>query len=173
MRVFRLIFDGKYRIQERKGRFFKKWVEYYHKEESNDGLGHVVKVQWKEDDKREAKKKENTEWGKFLKGREKIDAEKTTKEWAEDDKREDKAKKIKYDDDKTDAQVDIKKALGRKKKKAIKKPKKKRAIAVVKILYHVSLNKMAKYFNENGFLTSTGKQFNPTAVSNLRKLYGH
>lgn len=65
------------------------------------------------------------------------------------------------------------KSLRVRKEKALNNPNNKRAIAVVKLLYHVSLNKMAKYFNENGFLTSTGKQFTPTAVSNLRKLYGH
>jgi DNA invertase Pin-like site-specific DNA recombinase len=63
------------------------------------------------------------------------------------------------------------KSLKVRRDKALNNPNNKRAIAVVKLLYHVSLNKMSKYFNENGFLTSTGKEFTPTAVSNLRKLY--
>lgn len=46
-----------------------------------------------------------------------------------------------------------------------------RAYGVVKMLEGKTLKQIAEFLNGNGFPTSTGKQFTPMAVSNLKKLY--
>lgn len=55
--------------------------------------------------------------------------------------------------------------------KALDNENNKRAISVVKLMEGQSLRKVAKFLNENGFFTSTGKNFTATSVSNLIKLF--
>ena len=53
--------------------------------------------------------------------------------------------------------------------KALHNPNNKRAYGMVKMLSDKTLKQTADFLNENGFPTSTGKQFTPMAVSNLKK----
>ena len=55
--------------------------------------------------------------------------------------------------------------------KALNNPNNRKAFSVVELMEGVSLRGVASFLNDNGFLTSTGKQFAPTSVSNLKKLY--
>jgi DNA invertase Pin-like site-specific DNA recombinase len=55
--------------------------------------------------------------------------------------------------------------------KALHNPNNKRAYGMVKMLSEKTLKQTADFLNENGFPTSTGKNFTPMAVSNLKKLY--
>ena len=47
----------------------------------------------------------------------------------------------------------------------------KKAYSVVKLMKGETLKTIATFLNDNGFKTSTGKEFTPMAVSNLKKLY--
>lgn len=55
--------------------------------------------------------------------------------------------------------------------KALHNPNNKRAYSVVTMMEGKTLKQVATFLNSNGFPTSTGKQFTPMAVSNLKKLY--
>ena len=55
--------------------------------------------------------------------------------------------------------------------KALSNPNNKRAFGMVKMLEGKTLKQTADFLNGNGFPTSTGKDFTPMAVSNLKKLY--
>jgi DNA invertase Pin-like site-specific DNA recombinase len=55
--------------------------------------------------------------------------------------------------------------------KALNNPNNRKAFSVVELMEGKSLRGVASFLNANGFLTSTGKQFAPTSVSNLKKLY--
>lgn len=55
--------------------------------------------------------------------------------------------------------------------KALNNPNNRKAYSVVELMEGKSLRGVASFLNANGFLTSTGKQFAPTSVSNLKKLY--
>lgn len=58
-------------------------------------------------------------------------------------------------------------------KKALTNTNNMKAFSVVKLMQGETLRGVASFLNDNGFLTSTGKQFAPTSVSNLKKLYAY
>ena len=72
------------------------------------------------------------------------------------------------------SQDGVKKSAEVRKRKARNNINNRKAIAIVYLLLpqQWSLGKMAQHLNQSGFVTSTGKQFTATAVSNLIRLYG-
>lgn len=56
-------------------------------------------------------------------------------------------------------------------KKALTNINNRKAFSVLELMKGETLRGVAEFLNINGFLTSTGKQFSPIQVSNLKKLY--
>ena len=66
------------------------------------------------------------------------------------------------------------KSIETRRKKALENPNNKRAhsvICLLKMKENASLNGIATFLNKNEFLTSQGKSFSATQVSNLMRLY--
>lgn len=55
--------------------------------------------------------------------------------------------------------------------KALNNINNRKAFSVVELMQGETLRRVASYLNDNGFRTSTGKEFSPIQVSNLKKLY--
>lgn len=62
-------------------------------------------------------------------------------------------------------------SIASRRNKALNNPNNRKAFSVVELMQGESLRRVASFLNDNGFLTSTGKQFAPASVSNLKKLY--
>lgn len=64
-----------------------------------------------------------------------------------------------------------KNSIASRRNKALNNPNNIKAYSVVELMQGRSLRVVATFLNNNGFKTSTGKQFAPATVSNLKKLY--
>lgn len=62
-------------------------------------------------------------------------------------------------------------SIASRRQRALENTNNRKAYSVVELMQGESLRRVAGYLNDNGFRTSTGKEFSAVQVSNLKKLY--